>query len=466
MKWRHWECLRSKLGGRPALVAVLALALAQVAAPQAAPTTPQVRPPQLHVVSHRLANGLLLLMVEGHAAPVINLQMWYHVGSKDEKPGRTGFAHLFEHLMFKGSAHVPPEQHSRIIEAVGGFDNAYTSDDVTVYWETFPSNYLECVIWLEADRLGSLKVDAANFQSEREVVKEERRVRVEDRPYGRVFEDLYAAAFTLHPYKHTTIGSMDDLNKARLEDVRAFFRTFYRPDNATMVIVGDFDASEAVRWVEKYFGGISRPAQPLPRVTLKEPPQQSERRLTKSYSNAPLPAVIEAYQMPALFAPDSYPLNLAARILSAGESSRLYRKLVYEDRLAVEAAGFGNFTEDPNLFWAFAIMNQGKSPADGEKVMDAVLEQIKTQPVGAAELEKAKNQQIAGFILGRQTVQSKADAIAQYAVLGRDPERINTELDRYLGVTAADIQRVAREYFVPQRRTVLVIEPPKAPEKK
>src|SRR5712692_9142322 len=239
MKWRRWECLRSKLGGRLALLAVIALALAQVAAPQA-------RPPQLHVVSHRLANGLLLLMVEDHAASVINLQMWYHVGSKDEKPGRTGFAHLFEHLMFKGSAHVPPEQHSRIIEAVGGFDNAYTSDDVTVYWETFPSNYLERVIWLEADRLGSLKVDAANFQSEREVVKEERRVRVEDRPYGRVFEDLYAAAFTLHPYKHTTIGSMDDLNKARLEDVRAFFRTFYRPDNATMVIVGDFDASEAV----------------------------------------------------------------------------------------------------------------------------------------------------------------------------------------------------------------------------
>src|SRR6266852_4201083 len=355
MKWRHWECLRSKLGGRPALVAVLALALAQVAAPQAAPTTPQVRPPQLHVVSHRLANGLLLLMVEGHAAPVINLQMWYHVGSKDEKPGRTGFAHLFEHLMFKGSAHVPPEQHSRIIEAVGGFDNAYTSDDVTVYWETFPSNYLECVIWLEADRLGSLKVDAANFQSEREVVKEERRVRVEDRPYGRVFEDLYAAAFTLHPYKHTTIGSMDDLNKARLEDVRAFFRTFYRPDNATMVIVGDLDASEAVRWVEKYFGGISRPAQPLPRVTLKEPPQQSERRLTKSYSNAPLPAVIEAYQMPALFAPDSYPLNLAARSARAGGAARFNRKFFLAGPRGFGGVVFGTSTRDPTC--------SGRSPS-------------------------------------------------------------------------------------------------------
>src|SRR5712692_5517345 len=461
MKWRRWGCLRSKLGGRPALVGVLALALAQVAAPQTAPATSQVRPPQLHVVSHRLANGLLLLMVEDHAAPVINLQMWYHVGSKDEKPGRTGFAHLFEHLMFKGSAHVLPEQHSRIIEAVGGIDNAYTSDDVTVYWETFPSNYLERVIWLEADRLGSLKVDAANFQSEREVVKEERRVRVEDRPYGRVFEDLYAAAFTLHPYMHTTIGSMDDLNKARLEDVRGFFRTFYRPDNATMVIVGDFTAADAVRWAEKYFGGMPPPAQPVPRVSVKEPPQQAERRRTKSYSNTPLPGIIEGYRMPGLFTPDSYPLSLASNILSAGESSRLYRKLVYEDRLAVEAAGFGNFTEDPNLFWVFAIMNEGKTPAEGEKAIEGVLERMKAQSVDAKELEKSKNQEIAAFILGRETMQHKADALGRYAVLGKDPGLINTELRRYLQATPADIQRVAREYFIPQRRTVLVVEPPK-----
>ncbi len=441
----------------------LSVAVASLAAAQTAPPAPAVRPPQLRVVTHALANGLRLVMLEDHAAPIINLQIWYHVGSKDEKPGRTGFAHLFEHLMFKGSAHVPPEQHSRLIEVVGGFDNAYTNDDVTVYWETFPSNYLERVIWLEADRLGSLNVDQANFQSEREVVKEERRVRVEDRPYGRVIEDLYAAAFTVHPYKHTTIGSMDDLNKARIADVRAFFRAYYRPDNATMVIVGDFLPDEALRWAEKYFGGIPRPAQPIARMALKEPRQQAERRLTKSYSNTPLPGVIEGYQMPALFAPDSYPVMMAARILSAGESSRLYRKLVYEDRLAVEAAGFGSFTEHPNLFWALAILNHGKSPAEGEKAIDAVLEQMKAQPVSPPELEKAKNQQIASFILGRQTAQSKGDALGQYAVLGRDPERINTELGRYLEVTPADIQRVAREYFVAPRRTVLVIETPKAP---
>jgi zinc protease len=445
-------------------VAFLATLLASLAAAQTAPRE-LARPPQVHVVSQQLPNGLRVLMVEDHSAPVINLQVWYHVGSKDEKLGRTGFAHLFEHLMFKGSAHVPPEQHSRFVEAVGGFDNAYTSDDVTVYWETFPSNYLERVIWLEADRMGSLKVDEANFTSEREVVKEERRVRVDDRPYGRVIEDLYAAAFTVHPYKHTTIGSMDDLNKASVADVRRFFHAYYRPDNATLIIVGDFAPADAVRWAGKYFGGIPRPAQPVPRGTAKEPPQQAERRLTKSYSNTPLPGVVEGYRMPALFTPDSYPLSLASNILSAGESSRLYRKLVYEDRLAIEAAGFGNFTEDPNLFWVFAIMNQGKTAAEGEKAMEAVLDQMKTQPVEPKELEKAKNQEISTFILGRQTMQSKAGALGRYAVLGKDPDLINTTLERYLRVTPADIERVAREYFLPQQRTVVVIGPPKGPAK-
>ena len=448
-----------------ALLVVPALPAAAQTAPQTAPATPDVRPPQLHVASHELPNGLRLLMVEDHAAPLINLQVWYHVGSKDERPGHTGFAHLFEHLMFKGSAHVQPEQHSRIIEAVGGFDNAYTTDDVTVFWETFPSNYLERVLWLEADRMGSLNVDEANFQSEREVVKEERRARVDNRPYGRVFEDLYAVAFTVHPYKHTTIGSMEDLNKATVEEVREFFHTYYRPDNATVVIVGDFTPADALRWAEKYFGGIPRPAQPIPRVTLKEPPQKAERRVTKSYPDTPLPAVIEGYRMPALFTPDSYPLSLASNILSQGESSRLYRRLVYEERIANDAEGFGNFTEDPNLFWAFAVMNQGKTAAEGEKAIDAVLDQMKAEPVGAKELEKAKNQVIASFILGRETVQQKADAIGLDAVLGKDPNLINTELGRYIRATAADIERVAHEYFVPGHRTVLIVEPPKAPAK-
>jgi zinc protease len=430
-------------------------------APQSAASA--IRPPQLHIVTEILPNGLRIVMLEDHAAPVINVQMWYHVGSKDERPGRTGFAHLFEHLMYKGSAHVPAEEHSRLIEAMGGQDNAYTQDDVTVFWETFPNNYLERVLWLEADRLGSLNVDQANFESEREVVKEERRVRVDNVPYGKVIEDLYAAAFTVHPYHHTTIGSMDDLNKATLPDVQDFFHTYYRPDNATMVIVGDFTTQQATAWAQKYFGGIPKPAQPIPRNATPEPSQAAERRLEQSYPNSPLPAIVIGYKMPAAYAADSYPLELAANILSAGESSRLYRKLVYEDQSAVQVFGAGNFTEDPNLFFAVAVMNQGKTAAEGEKEIQDVLEVMRTTPVTQADLDKARNQEISSFILGRETVQSKADAIGRYAVIGRNAGLINTDLSNYLKVTAADIQRVARDYFTAVHATVLVVEPPKAP---
>ncbi len=442
--------------------AILAQTPATQKAPEGPPTT-TIRPPQLHIVARDLPNGLRILMLEDHAATVINLQMWYHVGSRDEKPGHTGFAHLFEHLMFKGSAHVPAEEHSRYIEAMGGQDNAYTQDDVTVFWETFPSNYLERVLWLEADRLGSLNVDQANFESEREVVKEERRDRVENVPYGRVIEDLYAAAFTVHPYHHTTIGSMEDLDKATLPDVQAFFHTYYRPDNATMVIVGDFTADQAVAWAQKYFGGIPKPTQPVPRNATPEPAQTAERRLTQSYPNSPLPAVVIGYKVTAAFAPDSYPLELASNILSVGDSSRLYKKLVYDDQIAVQVFGAGNFTEDPNLFFAVAVMNQGKTAADGEKEIHDVLEAMRNTPVTQSELEKARNEEISSFILGRETVQEKADALGRYAVIGKNVNLMNTDLSNYLKVTAADIQRVARDYFIATRATVLDVEPPKAP---
>jgi zinc protease len=421
-----------------------------------------VRPPKVDIHSHTLANGLKVLTVEDHSVPVINLQVWYHVGSKDEKSGRTGFAHLFEHLMFKGSAHVGADEMSRIIESVGGFDNAYTNDDCTVYWETFPSNYLERMIWLEADRMGSLNVSEENFTSEREVVKEERRLRVDNRPYGLVQEDLYAAAFTVHGYHHTTIGSLDDLNKAKIEDVRDFFHTFYRPNNATMVIVGDFSEAEALRWAKKYFAGIPASPAPIPRLTAQEPPQTEERIVNKSYSNTPLAAVVEGFKVPPSFSPDSYALNLASNILAQGESSRLYQTLVYKDRIAVFSAGFGFFTEDPNLFWAFAVMNQGHTAEEGEKAVDAVLEQMKTQPMDAKELEKAKNQIISSFILGRQTDQTKGDAIGDAAVIGKDPNLVNTQLGHFLNVTPADIQRVSKEYFSKQRETVLLISAPAA----
>jgi len=419
----------------------------------------QVRPPKLNFTTHMLANGLQVILLEDHAVPVINLQVWYHVGAKDERPGRTGFAHLFEHLMFKGSAHVGADEQSRIIEASGGFDNASTYDDYTNFFETFPSNYLERVLWLEADRMGSLNVDEANFKSEREVVKEERRVRIDNQPYGSLEEDLRAAAFTVHGYHHTAIGSMVDLDKATIEDVRDFFNTFYKPNNATLIVVGDFKSEEALGWAKKYFDGIPASAKPIPRIDATEPAQTEERVVSKSYSNTPLPAVVIGYKIPARYAPDSYPLDLAANILAGGESSRLYQTLVYKDQIAVQAAGFGNFTEDPNLFWAYAIMNQGHSADEGQKSVVAVLDDLKTKPAEPREFDKAENQEISGYILGRNTDEEKAVALGAAAVVGKNPDLVNTELDHYLKLTPADVQRVASEYFVPQHATVLLVKP-------
>jgi zinc protease len=418
-----------------------------------------VRPPKMEFTTHTLPNGLQVVLLENHGVPVINLQVWYHVGGKDELPGHTGFAHLFEHLMFKGSAHVGPEEHSRIIEAVGGFDNAETGDDTTNFFETFPSNYLERVLWLEADRMGSLNVDDANFKSERQVVEEERRMRVDNQPYGSIEEDLRAAAFTVHGYHHTPIGSIADLDQATLQDVRNFFNTYYKPNNATLVIVGDFNSDQALAWTTKYFGGIPASARPIARPNRTEPPQTEERIVEKSYSNTPLPAVVIGYKIPAKYAPDSYPLDLAANILAGGESSRLYQTLVYKDQIAVQSAGFGNFSEDPNLFWAYAIMNPGHTPADGEKAVIAVLDGLKGQPVDATEFQKSKNQEIAGSILGRDTDEEKAVALASATVIGKNPDLVNTELERYLKVSPQDIERAAGDYFVSQHATVLIIKP-------
>jgi zinc protease len=443
-------------------VVVLAASFAMASFPMATPAqenTAAVRPPKLDFTTHTLSNGLKVILLEEHSVPVINLQIWYHVGSKDERPGRTGFAHMFEHLMFKGSAHVGPDEHSRLIEAVGGFDNAETNDDSTDFYETFPSQYLETALWLEADRMGSLNVDEANFKSERQVVEEERRVRVDNQPYGTIEEDLRAAAFTVHGYHHTAIGSIADLDNATVEDVRVFHDTYYKPNNATLVVVGDFNSNQALQWARKYFEGIPASTKPIPRRDTPEPPQTEERVVRKSYSNTPLPAVVIGYKVPARYAPDAYPIDLASNILAGGESSRLYQALVYKSQIAVQAAGFGNFTEDPNLFWAYAIMNQGHTADEGEKAVVGVLDTLKSQPVDAKEFEKAENQEIAGFILGRDTDEEKAVALENAAVIGKNPDLVNSELDRYLKVTPADIQRAAKEYFVQQHATVLFMTP-------
>jgi len=406
----------------------------------------------------KLPNGLTVITHEDRSTPVINLQIWFHIGSKDEKTGRTGFAHLFEHLMFKGSANVKPEEHDKIISNVGGVTNAYTNDDVTVYWETFPANYLEKVLWLEADRLTSLNVSDANFASEREVVKEERLTRIENPPYGDLIEVLYKSAFDVHPYKHITIGSMDDLNAATIADVREFFETYYVPNNATMVISGDFNTDQALGLVRKYFGDIPRGKREITRTDVKEPPHTKEKRVTHSKA-VPLPAYVAGYYVPEDGHADSYALTIASQILSSGRSSRIYQSLVYDKQLAIQAEASGNFTEDPNLFFAIVIMNRGKSLDEAEKALNAELMRLTTEGVGDKELRKAKNAIKSQYAFGRQSVQQKADALGHAAVIHGDTASVNNEYDLFMKVTKEDIMRVAKQYFRPENRTVLIVTP-------
>jgi zinc protease len=401
---------------------------------------------------------LRILMVERHEAPVVSVQVWYHVGSKDESPGKTGFAHLFEHLMFQGTKNLGPEQFSNYIVRVGGVDNAYTTEDYTVYWETIPASQLPVALWLEADRMRNLEITERSFNTEREVVKEERRLRFDNQPYGTVVEQVYAHAFTVHPYRHSTIGSMQDLDRARLADIRAFYDTYYVPNNAWLIIAGDFDPRDAEQQVRRFFeplaAGPGRSGHDIPR----EPPQEAKRVL-KVAQDVALPAFVAAYHMPADGTPDAYPLRLAAKILSGGESSRIYRRLVYEKQLAFEAHSTGNFTEDPNLFFVFAVMNPGHTPQQGETEIQAELDRLRSAPIPAGELAKAKNQILGDFVLSRQTVQSLGEELGYAAVVLKDPELLNTELERFLMVTPEDIQRVARKYFVPENVTVLEVYP-------
>ena len=418
----------------------------------------QTRMPQLKFTDRTLPNGLRVLSAPDHSSPTVAIQVWYHVGSKDDPPQRSGFAHLFEHIMFKSTKNMKSEMMDRLTEDVGGFNNAFTADDVTVYYEVVPSNYLETLIWAEADRLSGLNVDDANFKSERDVVKEEYRQSVLAPPYGRFFYLLQEKSFFEHPYKRPTIGSIEDLDAASLHDVQEFHATYYRPDNATLVVVGDFDPKQFDAWVDKYFGPIAKPDRPLPRVKVKEPAREKETRFTEHGSND-LPAVGLTYLTPRQADPDSDALRVADAILSSGESSRLYHSLVYTQQLAAEADANAESREDASLFVVLAVLSEGKKPEDAEKSLLAEIKRLQDAPVSAAELDKAKNQIITDQLRQRETSNGKALALGEAAVLLGDPGRVNSDLARLQAVTAADVQRVMKKYFSDQNRMVLYYLP-------
>jgi zinc protease len=434
------------------------VAVSAVAAVSLTPVSAAVRPPKLQYQITTLPNGLRLILSEDHSTPIVHVSVWYHVGSKNERPGRTGFAHLFEHMMFKGSKNVEPEAHTSIISSVGGRSNAYTTEDVTVFWQTLPAQYLPLALWLEADRMATLRVEDEAFRREREVVKEERRMRIENQPYGRLQEIIYDNSFVAHPYKHPTIGSMADLEAASINDVRDFHGTFYVPENATVTVVGDFDSAQALQIVTQYFGRVPKAARPVPRDIPKEPAMTQERRVVVDES-WPLPAVVVAYHVPYDGHPDAYPLHITSKILSDGQSARISRALIYTQRLCLSAFGSGNITEHPNLFFAVCIVQPGRTPAEAEKALIAQFESLKTEGVTSHELQRAQNQFARDYIIGRESDEDKALHLAHAAVIHNDITTADGEFDIFMKTSVADVQRVARSYFNQSNRVVLHVLP-------
>ena len=437
---------------------LLLLLIAAMVAPGVVLAQGGIRPPKLNYTTAKLPNGLTVVLSEDHSTPIVHLQLWYHVGSKNERPGRTGFAHLFEHLMFKGSKNVDSEEHITMISAIGGETNATTNEDTTIFWETVPAHYLPVILWLEADRMAALRIDQRTLEAEVEIVKEERRMRVDNQPFGRLNEIIYDQAFTVHPYKHPVIGSMEDLEAASVEDVHEFYETYYVPENATLVLVGDFDSEEALKLIARYLGAVPKANHPVPRDILMEPHQEQERRVTLE-EDWPLPVVVVAHPIIYDGHPDSYPLHVASKILSDGQSARLHRKLVYEEQVAIGAFGAGNIIEHPNLFYAVPMVQPGRTPSEAEAALIAELEKLKKEPVSEAELRRAKNQFARDYIIGRESNQQKAGHLAHAAVIHNDIKTADGEFDIFTNIQAEDVQRVAQTYFNSQSRLVIHILP-------
>ncbi|MFJ8435647.1 M16 family metallopeptidase [Kitasatospora sp. NPDC094019] len=415
------------------------------------------------ITEHRLANGLRVVLSEDHLTPVAAVCLWYDVGSRHEVKGRTGLAHLFEHLMFQGSANVSNNGHFELVQGAGGSLNGTTSFERTNYFETMPAHQLELALWLEADRMGSLlaALDDASMENQRDVVKNERRQRYDNVPYGTAFERLTALSFPDgHPYHHTPIGSMADLDAATLEDARAFFRTYYAPNNAVLSVVGDIDPEQAIAWVEKYFGSI--PAhdgkQPPRDGALPESIGREIRELIRE--DVPSRALMAAYRLPHDGTREADAADLALTVLGSGESSRLYNRLVRRDRTAV-AAGFGllRLSGAPSLGWLDVKTSGDATVEQIEAAVDEELARFAAEGPTAAELERAQAQIEREWLDRLTTVAGRADELCRYAVLFGDPKLLNDALPKVLDVTAEEVRAVAAARLHPQNRAVLVYEP-------
>ncbi len=448
----------------PALILASALALALGPAPSLAAQGSG----KLQLDTFSLANGLKVVLAPDHSTQVVAVNVWYNVGSRNEQVGRTGFAHLFEHMMFQGSANVPKGTHMALIEQAGGSLNGSTADDRTNYFEVLPSNRYNMGLWLEADRMRSLTVSSTNFENQRETVKEERRMRFDNQPYiGSLLKGATAPfnAKTCFAYGHELIGSMTDLNAAKTEDVKAFFDMYYAPNNATLTLVGDFDPAEAKRLVQQYFGDIPRAKEPPP-VICEAQFNAGLRTETVNDAKATLPAILHVYMVPEYKNQDHAALELLSSILGSGQSSRMNRAIAREAKAALTTQVGVDITgphRGPSTFYAFAIANQGVKTDSLDKLVSAEIAKVATDGVTDEELSKAKNRRRASQIFGLQQALNTAEAIQSASMFLGDPAAVNSDIERYMRVTKDDIKRVAQQYLRPENSTVILIKPPEGP---
>jgi zinc protease len=414
--------------------------------------------PKIEFTDTKLANGLRVIVAQDRSAPVFSVAVTYNVGSRDERRGRTGFAHLFEHMMFKGSANVGAFEHPLLVFNNGGNMNGTTSKDRTLYYETLPANQLDLALFLEADRMRSLDITKENLDNQRNAVQEERRLGLDNQPYGKTSEAIDELAYENFAYEHSVIGSMQDLDAASVNDVAAFFKTYYAPNNAVLAIVGDVDPKEALAKARKYFESI--PSQtPPPAVDLTEPAQTAERRLVLEDALARLSRLDIVYKVPASMTPDDDALGVLSTILAGGRSSRLFETIVRQRQLSPGISAGKGESRGPGLLRVVATLSPGQDMAALESAVDAEIERVKTGAIADWEMEKARSSARRALVSSLQSSLQRAILLSQYALFYDDPGLINTRADRLAAVTAADVQRVARRYLTPQNRTVVITNP-------
>ena len=413
---------------------------------------------KISFTEYDLDNGLHVILHQDNSTPIVAVTISYHVGSKNENPERTGFAHFFEHLMFEGSQNIERGEFDKIAMNAGAALNANTSFDRTFYYLLLPSNQLELGLWMESERLVHLRIDSLGVETQRSVVKEERKQSYDNRPYGTLMEKTFSSAFKEHPYRWMPIGSAESINNATLEEFMEFHSIFYVPNNATLSIAGDINIEQTKQLVQKYFGDIPRGTKPIYRPSIVEPAQIAEVRDTV-FDNIQLPAVIQAYHIPAKGTPDYYALSMLTTLLSDGESSRMNKAIVDKQQKAMFVGAFPFALEDPGLFMVFGIVNSGVTPDDLENAINEEIAKAQTEELTDREFEKLRNKMENDFVSSNSTMAGIAESLSDYHMYFGDANLINTEIDRYMAVTKADMKRVAKQYLTKENRVVLYFLP-------